>query len=101
MLANLPVPTGHDANTPVRGEGPGGADAAAHPRLSSRANRGVASQQAAALARPPEQGDASGEEERHVRADRASPLDELQARRAARPTPVSLLHRREGSSAAR
>src|SRR5215216_5442598 len=62
MLANLPVPAGHDANTPVRGEGPGGADAAAHPRLSSRANRGVASQQAAALARPPEQGDASGEE---------------------------------------
>ena len=78
-----------------------GADPAAHPRLSSGANRGVASQQAAALARPPEQVMHQERSERHVRADRASPLDELQARRAARPTRVSLLHRRKGSSAAR
>src|SRR5215204_5286595 len=62
MLANLPLPAGHDANTPCARRSPGGADAAAHPRLSSGANRGIASQQAAALARPPEQSDAPGEE---------------------------------------
>src|SRR5215213_622425 len=62
MLANLPVLLGMMLIRPVRAEGPEGADAAAHPRLSSGANRGVASQQAAAFARPPEQGYASREE---------------------------------------
>jgi hypothetical protein len=77
---------------PVRGEGPGGADPAAHPRLSSGSNRGVASQQAAALARPPKQGDASGEE----RASRSrGPGFSVGRGASARPSPSwpGVLHR--------